>query len=114
MAITASMVKELRERTGAGMMECKRALVETGGDLDAAIEGALLHALLDISRRYNVESLQASCMEGGAWCTILKRLGFAAREQLTGPVVYSPKNTKWADILTKGENWWMTDGDRDG
>jgi elongation factor Ts len=32
------MVKELRERTGAGMMECKKALVETGGDLDAAIE----------------------------------------------------------------------------
>jgi elongation factor Ts len=32
------MVKELRERTGAGMMECKKALVETGGDLDAAVE----------------------------------------------------------------------------
>ncbi|MCU7883819.1 MAG: translation elongation factor Ts [Candidatus Thiodiazotropha sp. (ex Lucinoma annulata)] len=38
MAITASLVKELRERTGAGMMECKRALVETDGDIDAAIE----------------------------------------------------------------------------
>lgn len=38
MSITASMVKELRERTGAGMMECKKALVETGGDLDAAAE----------------------------------------------------------------------------
>ena len=38
MAISASMVKELRERTGAGMMECKKALVETGGDIDGAIE----------------------------------------------------------------------------
>lgn len=38
MAITASMVKELRERTGAGMMECKKALVESNGDLDAAVE----------------------------------------------------------------------------
>jgi elongation factor Ts len=38
MAVTASMVKELRERTGAGMMECKKALVETNGDMDAAIE----------------------------------------------------------------------------
>ncbi len=38
MQITASMVKELRERTGAGMMECKKALTETDGDLDAAIE----------------------------------------------------------------------------
>jgi len=38
MSITASMVKELRERTGAGMMECKRALVETNGDPDLAAE----------------------------------------------------------------------------
>jgi len=38
MAISAAMVKELRERTGAGMMECKKALVETNGDLEAAIE----------------------------------------------------------------------------
>lgn len=38
MAVTAALVKELRERTGAGMMECKKALVETNGDLDVAIE----------------------------------------------------------------------------
>ena len=38
MAITAALVKELRERTQAGMMECKKALVETNGDIDAAIE----------------------------------------------------------------------------
>ena len=38
MAITASMVKELRERTGLGMMDCKKALEETGGDLEQAIE----------------------------------------------------------------------------
>ena len=38
MAITASMVKELREMTGAGMMDCKNALVETDGDLDQAVE----------------------------------------------------------------------------
>ena len=38
MSISASMVKELRERTGAGMMECKKALVEADGDLDAAAE----------------------------------------------------------------------------
>ena len=37
MSITASQVKELRERTGAGMMDCKKALGETAGDLDAAI-----------------------------------------------------------------------------
>jgi elongation factor Ts len=38
MSISADTVKTLRERTGAGMMECKRALIETGGDLDAAAE----------------------------------------------------------------------------
>lgn len=38
MAITASLVKELRERTGAGMMECKKALVECEGDIEAAAE----------------------------------------------------------------------------
>jgi len=38
MNITASMVKELREMTGAGMMECKKALTETGGDMDKAVE----------------------------------------------------------------------------
>ena len=38
MQITAAMVKELRERTGAGMMECKKALSETEGDMDGAIE----------------------------------------------------------------------------
>jgi elongation factor Ts len=38
MAITASQVKELRERTGAGMMECKKMLQETDGDIEAAIE----------------------------------------------------------------------------
>jgi len=38
MAVTAAQVKELRERTGAGMMECKKALVETDGDMDTAIE----------------------------------------------------------------------------
>ncbi len=38
MAITAAMVKELREMTGAGMMDCKKALSETNGDMDAAVE----------------------------------------------------------------------------
>ena len=38
MGITAAQVKELRERTGSGMMECKKALVDAGGDMEAAIE----------------------------------------------------------------------------
>ncbi|TDL97753.1 elongation factor Ts [Macrococcus brunensis] len=38
MAITAQLVKQLRERTGAGMMDCKKALTETNGDIDAAVD----------------------------------------------------------------------------
>lgn len=38
MAITAQLVKELRQKTGAGMMDCKKALTETDGDIDKAID----------------------------------------------------------------------------
>ena len=38
MAVTAQLVKELRDMTGAGMMDCKKALVETDGDIDKAVE----------------------------------------------------------------------------
>ena len=38
MTITAGMVKELRDKTGAGMMDCKAALTETDGDMEAAID----------------------------------------------------------------------------
>ena len=38
MAVTAQMVKELRERTNAGMMDCKKALLESDGDMDKAID----------------------------------------------------------------------------
>ena len=38
MAVTATQVKELRDRTNAGIMDCKKVLVETDGDIDKAIE----------------------------------------------------------------------------
>lgn len=38
MAISAKLIKELREKTGAGMMDCKKVLVETDGDIDKAID----------------------------------------------------------------------------
>ena len=38
MSVTAALVKELREKSGAGMMDCKQALGESGGDMDAAID----------------------------------------------------------------------------
>lgn len=51
MAISASLVKELRERTGAGMMECKKALAETNGDIDKAIEVLRKHGMARASSK---------------------------------------------------------------
>ena len=51
MAVTAAMVKELRERTGAGMMECKKALVEAGGDMDAAVEAMRIAGLAKADKK---------------------------------------------------------------
>jgi elongation factor Ts len=51
MAITASMVKELRERTGAGMMECKKALTEADGNMDAAIEAMRISGLAKADKK---------------------------------------------------------------
>lgn len=49
--ITADLVKTLRESTGAGMMDCKKALAETGGDMDKAIEFLRKKGLKDVSKR---------------------------------------------------------------
>ena len=45
MTITADQVRQLRERTGAGMMECKKALMETGGNFDMATAGGGINAI---------------------------------------------------------------------
>lgn len=49
--ITAGMVKELRERTGSGLMECKRALIETAGDIEAAVELMRKQGLVKADKR---------------------------------------------------------------
>lgn len=51
MAISASMVKELRERTGAGMMECKKALTEADGNMDAAVEAMRISGLAKADKK---------------------------------------------------------------
>ena len=56
MTITAAMVKELRELTGAGVMACKKALVETDGDQEAAIE--ILEKKAKLQQLRNQEELQ--------------------------------------------------------
>ena len=51
MAVSAEMVKELRKKTGAGMMDCKRALQETGGVMDKAIDYLREKGLAAASKR---------------------------------------------------------------
>ena len=50
-AVTASMVKELREMTGAGMMECKKALVEADGDMDKAVDVLRTRGLAAVAKK---------------------------------------------------------------
>ncbi len=70
MNITADTVKQLRERTGAGMMECKKALVETQGDLDAAAE---------LMRKSGLAKADKKAARGGAEGTVaVERAGNTA------------------------------------
>ncbi len=68
MSVTAAMVKELRETSGAGMMDCKKALNETGGDMDAAVDWLRtkgLAAAAKKSGRVASEGLVAIAVSGG-------------------------------------------------
>jgi elongation factor Ts len=56
--IAASLVKELRDQTGAGMMECKRALEETGGDVDAAVTYLREKGIASVARRSGRETTE--------------------------------------------------------
>ncbi len=68
MAVTAGMVKDLRERTGAGMMDCKKALEETNGDLDKAVEALRERGLAQAAKkagRIASEGLVEAYIHGG-------------------------------------------------
>lgn len=58
MSITAAQVKELRERTGIGMMECKKALTETNGDMELAIEELRKKGLAKAAKKADRETLE--------------------------------------------------------
>ena len=68
MAITASMVKELRDKTNAGMMDCKKALIETNGDIEKAIDYLREKGLSQVAKksgRIASEGLVDSYIHGG-------------------------------------------------
>lgn len=68
MAVTMELIKELRARTGIGMMECKKALVETDGDIEAAIEELRKKGLAKAAKKADREALEGGIKiisEGG-------------------------------------------------
>ena len=66
MSISAAQVKELRERTGAGMMECKKALVETGGDMETAIEHLRKAGLAKADKKSGRVAAEGAVIQAGA------------------------------------------------
>src|SRR5687768_5355995 len=84
--ITAALVKELREKTGAGMMDCKRALAETGGDLEGAVDWLRkkgLSAAAKKAGRVAAEGLVAVASSGGrgAVVEVNSETDFVARNE---------------------------------
>ncbi len=73
MAVTAQMVKELRESTGAGMMDAKKALVETDGDMEAAVDWLRTKGLAKAAKkadRVAAEGLVGVAVQGGRGVTV--------------------------------------------
>jgi elongation factor Ts len=86
MAVTAAMVKELREKSGAGMMDCKKALNETEGDVDAAVDWLRkkgLSAAAKKSGRVAAEGLIGAVTAGqkGALIEVNSETDFVARNE---------------------------------
>ncbi|GAB4274298.1 MAG: translation elongation factor Ts [Coriobacteriia bacterium] len=88
MEITAAMVKELREMTGAGMMDCKAALTETGGDMEAAVDALRKKGLADLAKkagRATNEGLVGSYIHAGGRIGVLVQVScetdFVARNE---------------------------------
>ncbi len=84
--ITASMVKELREKTGAGMMDCKQALTETDGDMEKAIDWLRAKGLSKAAKkssRVAAEGLVGAVTDGarGAVVEVNSETDFVARNE---------------------------------
>ena len=93
MAVTASMVKELREMTGAGMMDCKKALTETDGDMDAAIE------FLRKKGQATAEKKASRIAAEGLCTVVLKDDSTAAVVEVNSETDFVAKNDTFKDFV---------------
>jgi elongation factor Ts len=120
MAITASMVKELREMSGAGMMDCKKALTETDGDFDKAMEFLREKGLATAQKkagRIAAEGIVATTIKNGnktaAIVEVNAETDFVAKNEVfqgyVNEVVEQAADTKAADIEAFLAEPWALD-----
>ena len=107
--VTAALVKELREMTGAGMMDCKKALVENNSDKDAAVDWLRQKGLSKAAKksvRVAAEGLVAAISEGssGALVEVNSETDFVARndqfQQLVGSIAKTALSVDRVEVLT--------------
>ena len=109
MAISAGQVKELRERTGAGMMDCKKALEETGGDMEAAIDLLRKQGAAKAAKRADREADEGTVQIAGddaslAMVEATSETDFVARnDQFVAFAVRAAEVARDADDLPEGE-----------
>jgi len=92
MAITAAMVKDLREMTGAGMMDCKKALNETNGDMDAAVEFLRKNGQAKAEKK-------ASRIAAEGLCTVVVEGNTAAVVEVNSETDFVAKNEMFRDFV---------------
>ncbi len=102
--ITAALVKELREKTGAGMMECKKALNETNGDLEAAIDWLRKKGL-------SVAAKKAGRVAAQGLVGVKADGKKGAIVELNSETDFVAKNTEFQDFLNHVVDTVLTDGD---
>ncbi|MCK5388276.1 MAG: elongation factor Ts [Candidatus Izimaplasma sp.] len=92
MTITASMVKELRNKTGAGMMDCKRALSETGGDMDQAIDYLRENGIAKAAKK-------ADRIAAEGLCNVVVKGNEAIIFELNSETDFVAKNKEFLELL---------------
>ena len=100
MAVTAQMVKELREKTGAGMMDCKKALTENDGNMEKAIEWLREKGMAKAAKksdRIAAEGLTAIEMEGNA----------AVIAEVNAETDFVAKNENFKTLLNDIVKFWL-------
>lgn len=112
MAITAAMVKELRDSTGAGMMDAKKALVETGGNMDEAVDWLRTKGLAKAAKksgRTAAEGLVAVVVEGGKGVAVEvnSETDFVAKnaefQEMVGKITYAALGVSDTEALAAAD-----------